>query len=223
MQGTRLVLVRHGHSMAQQEGFAGGHEGCRGLSPLGRRQVDALAARLARTGELGRVDALWTSVMPRAVETGDRIAVALGDPPVTRDCDLCEFHVGEEIDGRPWHEIDEEWPRPTTEVDEHWRQSPTSESWAEMTTRVTSALDRIVDTHAGGTVVIATHGGVVGNVMVRMLHLSSRPHEDNRAHMDTENTSLTEFVHAPVAWLPTDDARWRLARYNDTAHLAGVT
>jgi broad specificity phosphatase PhoE len=49
---TSLVLIRHGHSQAQQEDrLAGHHERCLGLSDLGRLQVAALAARLATTGE----------------------------------------------------------------------------------------------------------------------------------------------------------------------------
>jgi broad specificity phosphatase PhoE len=52
---------------------------------------------LSATGELGRVDALLASILPRAVETAELIAPALGLDPdsVDQDCDLCELHPGE--------------------------------------------------------------------------------------------------------------------------------
>ena len=40
-------------------------------------QVRALADRLARTGELAGVDALYASVLPRAVATAEMLAPAL--------------------------------------------------------------------------------------------------------------------------------------------------
>ena len=49
---TRLFLIRHGESVAQVEQVVMGHDQCRGLSPLGRRQAEALRDRLSRTGEI---------------------------------------------------------------------------------------------------------------------------------------------------------------------------
>jgi 2,3-bisphosphoglycerate-dependent phosphoglycerate mutase len=69
MEGTRIVLVRHGESLAQELGILGGHTGCTGLSTRGRRQAGALRERLASTGELAGAAALYASVMPRAIET----------------------------------------------------------------------------------------------------------------------------------------------------------
>ena len=73
---TRLVLIRHGESVATVERRIGGVRTCAGLSPLGRKQAEALAARLARTGEL-KADAVVASTMRRAVETAEIIAPAL--------------------------------------------------------------------------------------------------------------------------------------------------
>ena len=78
---TRLVLVRHGESVATVERRIGGVRTCGGLSPLGRKQAEALAARLARTGEIS-ADVLVASTMRRAVETAEIIAPALGDLPI---------------------------------------------------------------------------------------------------------------------------------------------
>ena len=60
MDGTRIVLVRHGESRAQELGVVGGHGGCRGLSRGGAWQVEALRDRLEATDELGVMSALYS-------------------------------------------------------------------------------------------------------------------------------------------------------------------
>lgn len=93
--GTRLVLVRHGHSAAQERRVIGGHAGCTSLSDQVQRQAAALPDRLVSSGELAGAAALYSSVMPRAVETGFILSVALRLPEVRQECDLCERHPGE--------------------------------------------------------------------------------------------------------------------------------
>jgi hypothetical protein len=106
MEGTRIVLVRHGESRAQELRIVGGHKGCQGLSDRGRRQVEALRDRWDAGPELDDDPVLYASVMPRAVETATILAPALGAPKIAQDCDLCEHHPGEG-DGLPWDEFDE--------------------------------------------------------------------------------------------------------------------
>ena len=65
--------------------------------PLAERRGDVMAARvllrdrLARTGELPEVDALYASHLARAIETAEVIAPALGDPPIKIERELREF------------------------------------------------------------------------------------------------------------------------------------
>jgi probable phosphoglycerate mutase len=73
---TRFVLVRHGESNTTVARTIGGYRTCRGLSPLGCKQAEALAERLARTGEV-EADVLVSSNFPRAIETAELIAPAL--------------------------------------------------------------------------------------------------------------------------------------------------
>jgi broad specificity phosphatase PhoE len=103
---TRLVLVRHGEAQSYVDGVIGGPTGCTGLSDLGRRQADALRARLERTGELDDVAALYTSTLPRAVETAERILPAMEG---TARCELCELHVDGQLDGRPFKEFEDDY------------------------------------------------------------------------------------------------------------------
>ena len=72
-----MVLIRHGEAVCNVSGVCGGVVGCRGLTGAGREQVDALARRLAQSGELAGADALYASILPRAIETAERLAPAL--------------------------------------------------------------------------------------------------------------------------------------------------
>ena len=73
---TRLVLIRHGESDAQVNGYLSGHDACQGLSDLGRTQVAALRDRLASTGELADVDRVYTSLID-STSVNDQITDAV--------------------------------------------------------------------------------------------------------------------------------------------------
>lgn len=216
MEGTRIVLVRHGESVAQEHGFLGGHASCRGLSARGRQQVEVLRDRLLATAELVDASVLYASVLPRAIETGEIMAAALGGLEVRPECDFCEGHVGD-ADGLTWAELDALAPRADWDPDH--RPVPGWETWREMHTRVQRAMDSIVRRHPGETVVVACHGGVVVQAMVHWLGLDGVA-TDRRAWLSPANTSLTEWRFAPNPYekgtLPVE-----LVRFNDHAHLNG--
>ena len=71
----------------------------------GRRQAEALRARLVETGELADAARAVCQRAARALETGAIVAAGIGDgsAPVG-DCDLCELHPGE-ADGLTWDEF----------------------------------------------------------------------------------------------------------------------
>jgi broad specificity phosphatase PhoE len=220
MDGTRVVLIRHGESCAQEREFMGGHSGCTGLSELGRRQAKALAERLAASGELADASALYASLMPRAVETASIIADAIGGHEIVQDCDLCEFHPGEG-DGLTYAEYDRRWPS-TEPWHPDLRRAPGSETWSEMAARVARGLDRIVERHRGETVVVACHGGVIVHSLNRWLGLASGGIGE-RAWFNPVNTSLTEWRYGPTpSWHPASISL-ELVRFNDHAHLVGLS
>ena len=53
---TRVVLIRHGEAVCNVESVVGGIKGCKGLTALGRRQVQALAGRPRDNGGTARSD-----------------------------------------------------------------------------------------------------------------------------------------------------------------------
>lgn len=218
MEETRIVLVRHGESLAQHHRVIGGHRGCKGLSDRGRAQVEALRDRLADSGELAGTTALYSSVMARAAETADILAPALDGLDVRRECVFCESHPGDEGDGLEVDEYDRRWPIPDGwTVDS--RRDPGSETFQEMSERVGRALDTLVERHPGETVVVACHGGVVVHSMLRWLGIDFTTGE--RAWLNAVNSSLTEWRIAPNPFWP-DRLPVELVRFNDHAHLRGT-
>jgi probable phosphoglycerate mutase len=208
---TRVVVIRHGESHAQTAGILSGHDTCTGLSGLGRRQVAALRDRLVATGELGPVDAVYTSILPRARETAAILRPALGDRDALAECDFCEIHAGE-AEGMEYEEMRAKYLAGAQGRDTYHRPIPEGESWADLYHRVGSRLFRAAAEHAGETVVVAGHGGTVGASFVAFGHMPMRQATDI-VHT-AANASITE-------WIGTAD-RWRLVRFNDAAHLHRV-
>ncbi|MEQ1787997.1 MAG: histidine phosphatase family protein [Acidimicrobiales bacterium] len=219
MDGTRIILVRHGESRAQELGILGGHAGCAGLSDRGRRQVEALRDRLIGTQELAGATALYSSIMPRAIETAEILAPAVGGLEVRSECDFCEGHPGD-ADGITWAELAERYPSPDGWDPDH-SPAPGWETWREMGVRVQKALDSLVARHPGETVVVACHGGVVVHAMLHWLALDEVA-TDRRAWMSPENSGLTEWRFGANPY-QKDTLPVELVRFNDHAHLNGLS
>jgi probable phosphoglycerate mutase len=207
---TQLVLVRHGEAVCNVAGRLGGIKGCTGLTPLGIAQATALARRLRRTGELGTVGALYSSVLPRAVETAAVLAPALAGeeapvPEVRQDCALCELHPGEG-DGLTWQEFVDRYGVPDWDADPDRPLSPGGESWRGFLVRAGDGLEAVARRHPGQVVVVVCHGGVIEAAMSRFLPFGDGP--ARRSWLQTEHVSLTQFERA-------QGAEWVLRRYND--------
>jgi broad specificity phosphatase PhoE len=217
-EATRMVLVRHGEAVCNVSGVCGGPLGCAGLTDLGRRQVALLADRLALTGELAGADALYASVLPRAIETAELLAPALvapdaegerAKPPVPiLECGLCELHPGE-ADGLGWSEFTERFGSLDWDADPHEPIAPGGESWAGFVNRVSGALDTLSARQVGQLVVVACHAGVIEASLLAKLPVAGGL-EGARLQLRTNHASLTTWE--------VGGGRWRLLGYNDTTH-----
>ena len=211
---TRIVLVRHGEAQCHVDQIVGGLRGCSGLSDLGRRQAGALRDRLAASGELAGAGALYASTLPRAVETAELIAPAVGGLAVKEDEDLCELHPGE-ADGITWEDFRERYTWPGGWDTSVYRpMAPGAESWAVFSARVGGVLSRLAEAHAGQTVVVACHGGVIDNSFRVLGQLPLSP----QFLLRIENASITEWERA----VGSGERRWTLVRFNDAAHLSTI-
>lgn len=207
----RLVLIRHGESNVTVDRKIGGFRTCSGLSPLGRQQAERLRERLEETNEL-RADVLIASNFARAIETAEILAPGLCDIAVQVDPGFGEHDPGPDIDGMTFDEYVSRFGTPNWNGDPHQDIFPGGETTAEFHSRVEDALTRVVQRHRDKTIVISCHGGVV-DAAFRLLLKTVRT---GSFELHTLNTSLTEFQPA------ASGEAWKLTRYNDTAHLAGL-
>ena len=154
-----------------------------------------------------------SSVLPRAMETADTIAPALGFETVGRHCDLCEVHTGE-ADGLEWAEYGSRYGSFDMEAEPDRLFAPEGESWNSFHERVEQMLERMIREHEGQTVVAVCHAGVV---MATMRLLLTIPRTGSTARMQPTNTGLTEWEHDPAL------GRWTLHRFNDASHLVTLS
>lgn len=206
---TRIVLVRHGESLATVNRVIGGPRTCQGLSPLGRLQAMRLATRLAESAEL-EVDALYSSAFPRARETADLLTGALRREVIV-DAGFGEHDPGPVCDGLSYDEFVRRYGAPDWESDPYAVTFPGGETVAQFQYRVWSAISELLDRHRGESVVVVCHGGVIDTVLRGAL----RCPPTGIFELFTTNASMTEL-------LTVSPGRWRLLRYNDAAHLSGL-
>ena len=207
---TRLILIRHGESNTTVARRIGGFRTCSGLSPLGREQAERLRDRLASTGEIA-ADALISSQFARARETAEIIAPALGGLPIETIEGFGEHDPGEVCDGLTFVEYVERFGSHDWESDPFLVGFPGGETLAAFHLRVGEAISQTVHRYESKTIVVACHGGVVDAALRQAL----RTAQLGVFEINTVNTSLTEMQLVKPG-------RWKLMRYNDHAHLAGL-
>ena len=208
---TRLILVRHGTSHHMRDEVIGGPIGCRGLTDEGREQAGRLAQRLKHELD-GQKAAVYSSVIPRAIETGEIVASALGIDEVTQDCGLCTWHSPAGADGMRKDRFWVEYAQPGGGVFRPFQRG--NESWAEMVARIGRSLEEIAARHTGETVIVATHGEAVNSSLIVLGQLPLLTGFDTAIAA----TSITEWTTDgdPSDW---PRPRWTLHRFNDNAHL----
>jgi probable phosphoglycerate mutase len=206
--GTGLTIIRHGEAWCNFEQFVGGPKSCRGLTLRGQRQAGALRDRLLVTKEIEGASALWTSTLPRAIETAQIGVEELLGLELHQSTELTERDAGE-ADGLFWHEIPIKYGRSSIPGENpDLPLSPGGESWITFIDRASAELNRLAIANPGRLTVVVAHGGIIDASLIRFLAL---PDHGAQVRLHAEHTSITE-------WRFTGK-RWRLVRYNDFAHL----
>lgn len=204
-----LVLIQHGQGEDEAQHLRGGWLDLP-LTPLGARQMEALARRLA--GEGARFDALYASSLRRAAESAAILGRALGLAPALHD-GLRAFHWGDltgVADEGAEQPFSGAWDIPS---DSHLPPAPNAETPVSFAARAWRALEAIMAGHPGGRVAVVTHGGVVRAAVRRWLGLHAWARDG--ALLACEPASVTRLRRTP-------DGRPQLVTFNDTAHLAAL-
>lgn len=202
----QLILVRHGQTVANTEKRWQGQRFDGKLTALGRRQIEAVAQRLASQND--GITALYTSPLRRTLETAQGIGRVLGLTPGIKD-DLREMDFGE-LDSWTMADIAEKRPEFFNAwLDKHNRDLvwPGGESRREFASRVFNACKRIIERHPQETVAIVAHGGTLAVGIAQLLEWPLHIAFSYRL----SNCGLTRLVYQRECWL-----LWTL---NDTCHL----
>jgi broad specificity phosphatase PhoE len=149
----KLILIRHGETEWNKQRRI---QGCRSdtrLSPKGLEEADRLAAVLRKE----RIDAIYASPMKRASETAQIIAEAC-KLPVNVFNELREIDAGE-LDGL----FERELAGPYETAWKEFRNGnastplPGGESLQDLQKRTSWAVDRMLEKHIDGTVLVVAH------------------------------------------------------------------
>lgn len=200
---TRLLLLRHGQTEHSAQRRYSGRAGLP-LTELGERQAAAAAARLATTDG---VAAVVSSPLPRARQTAQPVADALGVPLNIHD-GLIETDFG------AWEGLTFAEAR-ARDPDLHTRwltdtsvAPPGGESIDAAHRRVRRVRDQLIAEHGAATLVVVSHVTPI-KALLRMA-LDAGPSLLHRLHLDVASLSVAEFY-------PDGPATVRLV--NDTGHL----
>jgi broad specificity phosphatase PhoE len=198
---TRVFAARHGETDWNREGRWQGHSGP-GLNETGRTQAALLAERLEKLG----VDLIYTSDLPRTLETAtivaQRLGIALELDPAFREVDVGDWA------GLTRDAVAERNP----EGYQRWVEGAAGwsggESYEDMHSRVVAAYERICARHPDATVLVVSHGGTVRALTAHAVGLKLH---DRRRIDGVRNCSLTALDH----WADSS----RLVKFNDDGHL----
>ncbi len=209
MTGPRLLfLIRHGRSDDTAHDVVETPRGPQWDPPLdevGRRQAELLARRLLLMDPGPAI--VYSSTMRRARQTISPYAERSGQD-VRYDDDLIEANIGA-WESKPFEEIiasDEQMLHRFRDQDAIWRHAPGAEPLEGLRRRVRLAVERILDRHREGNVLVVAHGGVINAFVGEVLGL------EQEMFFLPENTSLNSIV--------VDGQRRGVRFLNDDRHLA---
>jgi probable phosphoglycerate mutase len=185
---TLVLLVRHGVTPTTGKVLPGRAAGLH-LADDGRRQAEALAQRIAR---LERVAAVYTSPLERARETAAPIARARGLALLV-ERGLHEVDIGE------WTGLSlrRALKRPEWRLVHRYPSGfrfAGGESFAEMQTRMTTTLARLVERHRGETIVAVSHADPIKAAVAYALGT----HLDLFQRIAIAPGSITAIAYAPA-------------------------
>jgi len=150
---TRVILVRHGNSEANQIGFWAGQVDVE-LTSVGVAQAKKTAKYVT---DKYHIDAIYASTLKRAWQTAEEIGKIIGKP-VIRDKRFCEIYGGI-WDGMMYKDIKDRYPQ----AFELWNNDmskvspPNGETVAQVQKRAFEALKDICEANSDKTIVIVAH------------------------------------------------------------------
>ncbi len=202
---TELIVVRHGETLWNERGLIQGHLDT-DLSPLGIRQAEAIAKRLAEED----ITAVYSSDLKRAYKTAEYLAAKTGHKIITdirlRERSLGIFH------GLTMDEVERKYPDEfnlyKTAGPDHI--VPEGESRRQQFERSIECIKEIAERHPGERIVVVAHGGVLNGLFRYVLDIPiSAP-----TRFKLFNASINTFF--------LENGIWLLGTWGDVSHLQDI-
>jgi probable phosphoglycerate mutase len=201
-QVTRITLVRHGETEWNVSGRWQGHADAP-LTIHGQTQARALGERFRDA----TFDACYTSDLGRAVHTSKLIA----------DPSAMDFEIDERLrerglgimQGLTTAEMLDQCP----DVYESFRNNgpdyliPEGESFRQFNERCVNAIEDFSIRHSGKSILVVTHGGVLGAIFRHVIGLS------------LDSPRRYALLNCSVNVIEKKDGDWSLLHWGDVSHL----
>jgi len=202
---TEVIVIRHGETDWNVQGRFQGQIDVP-LNALGQRQAERMAERLS----LERVDVFYCSDLLRTRQTAAPAAQKL-QLAAAPDAGLREQHFGI-LEGMSFEEVQARHPQALADWMRHDPDFalPEGESVRSFHARVLAALQALSERHAGQTLAVVTHGGVL-DMLYRTVH-----------GLPLAGPRTCPIPNAGLNRLRVQGDRLEIVTWADDAHLAGL-
>ena len=202
---TRVIVVRHGETEWNRAKIYQGQMDSP-LSDLGVKQAEAVAHALADEA----IDVIYASDMGRAFTTAEIISLP-HKLEVVPDIRLRERHLGV-FQGLHKDQMQAQYAEQVIKYrsGDPDHVIPGGESSRQRYDRSTACLQELTERHAGGRILIVTHGGVVRGFLEMVLRL---PMNSKRRF---------SLYNASIARLSVLRNHWMMDSWGETWHLKGL-
>ena len=195
---ARIFLIRHAESLANTRGIFQGQTFDTALSPLGKKQAQALKSRFVPE----KLDAVYASPLKRTRQTAKTLGKHINEPA------LLETDHGE-WEGKSKIQIQTAWP----DLYQKWLTFPSlvtfpgGEAFADTASRTIDWFNHL--TNQSGTFAVVTHSNIIQIILCHLLKLKL----DKMWHLAMQPTAVTLIeTHSPA----------KIIYLNDTGHLKGL-
>lgn len=200
-QLTQLLLIRHAENDFVRSGKLAGWTPDIHLNDEGKRQAEALGQRLAAA----KLQAVYSSPLERAVETAQAIAQHHSGLDFHIEEDIGEAHYGQWT-GRPLRQLARTRLWQIVQRCPSQARFPEGESIREMQVRAVGAIERIIERHSTGEVVVVSHADVIKAVVAYY------------AGMPLDMFQRIVIAPASISIIGVQKMGVSIIRLNDTSH-----
>ena len=202
---TKLIIVRHGYSKANEQNIFLGH-GNMDLTEKGHTQAQLTAEYLQSV----QIDAIYSSDLDRAMQTAEHTA-KLKNLPIIKSKGLREIDAGV-WDFMVFDKLRIDYPE---EFDKWYNdvancRCPGGESYREMQDRMFSTVTSIAEENAGKTVALFSHATAVKGFICKVLGITDQetaryPYPSNASItiLEYENGKFTLIEYSKDDFLST--------------------